>query len=217
MKTLSTLVLYIFFGCSQLMAATLGTVQPSQPKALVFDSLTSGIKGAELDIGAALLRETSGGSIYIYRTGDFGMAQNGGFCGYLSDGTCMGDIVLDFRVPIFELTFGGFYAKKKDSAIISLFDGDLLLSTGRYFGNSSGRISFDFRQIPRLTRVNIQDSSKSRTKGLAYGSILYREFPVAPATVPLPAPFLLLMVGIGLLGLLKIAPRARRYPLRVRT
>lgn len=184
------------------------------PLGLSFDALASGVNGATLDLGAAVL-DAGGGRLFVYHGGDYGMAQNGGFCAYTTAHDCMGDFELSFKVPVYDLTFAGYFAKLLDGAIISLFDGDVMIYTGRHEGNSAGTIRFDFRQFASVTRILIRDDSNPLTKGIAYGSFRFRDVPPPPppAAVPLPAGAPLLLAALGLLAL---TARARRFRERCR-
>jgi hypothetical protein len=192
------------------------TVDPPGPPAplpsplgLSFDVLTAGVNAAEVDLGVARLK-TDSGNLFVYRSGDFGMAPNGGFCAYTTSKDCMGDFILDFKLPVFDLTFAGYFAKLTDGAIISLFDGDVMIYTGRHTGNTAGTIRFDFSQFASVTRVVIQDDSNPQTRGIAYGSFRFLEV----TAVPLPAPAFLLLAALGLLAL-SAASRRRRENLRL--
>lgn len=184
------------------------------PLGLSFDALTGGVNGPVVDLGPALL-SADGGNLFIYRSGDFGMAQNGGFCAYSTAQDCMGDFILQFKLPVYDLTFSGYFAKLTDGAIISLFDGDVMIYTGRHSGNTAGTIRFDFRQFASVTRLQIRDDSNPLTKGIAYGSFRFRDVPPAPpppppvSAVPLPASALLMLAALCLL-VVSAAPGRRR-------
>lgn len=183
------------------------------PLGLSFDALASGVNAGEIDLGAARLR-TEAGNLFVYRSGDFGFAENGGFCAYTAAQNCLGDFVLDFDLPVFDLTFAGYFAKLTDGAIISLFDGDVMIYTGRHSGNTAGTIRFDFRQFASVTRILIRDDSDPLTKGIAYGSFRFRDLPpVAP--VPLPTSAVLLGGALGLLVISGASLRRRAGPRHV--
>jgi hypothetical protein len=181
---------------------------PPPPIGLSFDALTSGLNEGLLDLGPALL-SADGGKLFVYRTGDFGMAPRGGFCAFTTAQDCMGDFVLDFKSPIYELSFDGFFAKLTDGAIVSLFDGDTMLYTGRFAGSSGGTIRFDFTEFTQITRLIVEDDSDPETRGIAYGSFRYLEV----ATIPLPASAILLLAALGLL-LATTVPARRRAQAR---
>ncbi len=178
---------------------------PGPPKppleALSFDKLTEGINTAKIDIGSAKITQTSGGQIYIYRTGSFDMPQNGGVCAY-ENGTCMGNLLVEFLNPVTELIFAGYFAKSSDAAYISLFDQDFLISRTLFSGDPAGSILFDFSDVSRLTKLVIEDASAGEFKGIAYGDFKYRTYqapPPPPSPVPLPAPALMLLAAFSLL------------------
>lgn len=181
---------------------------PLPPANLSLDAFPGGVNEASLDLGPAVLVETSGGKIFVYRTGDYGVPKNGAFCALVA-GKCTGDFTLDFDTPITDLIFSGFFAKPGDSAIVSLFDGDLMIYTGRLFGNSTGTIRFDFREIEKLTRVRIEDSSGLQTGGIAYGNFGFNAYEAPVTPVPLPAPLLLMAAGLAALALPKFSARRR--------
>ncbi len=189
------------------------------PLGLSFDALTGGVNGPLLDLGPALLT-TDGSQIFVYRTGDFGMAPNGGFCAYTTAQDCLGDFALDFKTPIRDLSFDGFFAKITDGAIVALFDGDTMIYTGRHAGSRSGMIRFDFTAFSRVTRVLVQDDSNPLTRGIAYGSFRYREVPTVVAPIPLPASSVLLLAALCLLlatGTLARRTSSARVPARGNT
>lgn len=175
-----------------------GTPPPSPlpPVRLNFDSLPRGVNKGLINLGNAILAEASGGEIFVYRTADYDMPQNGGFCALQADFSCTGNFLLEFTVPVSNLIFSGFFAKITDSAFVSLFDGDMLVYAGLFLGNSAGTIRFDFRDIDRLTRILIEDRSDPETGGIAYGDFRYDlyESPIAP--VPVPVSLLLLIVAL---------------------
>lgn len=185
---------------------------PPSPLGLSFDALFGGVNGPDLDLGPAVL-SAGESNLFVYRTGDFGMAPNGGFCAYTAALDCRGDFALDFKSPIYDLTFSGFFAKLIDGAIISLYDGDIMVYTGRYAGNTAGTIRFDFRQFTSVTRVLIRDDSNPQTKGIAYGSFRFRDVPPDVAPVPLPASSVLLIAALAALMLSGHLAR-RRLPAR---
>jgi hypothetical protein len=192
---------------------------PLPPLALDFDALPRGANEGLVNLGNAVLAETAGERIFVYRTGDFGMPQNGGFCALLADFSCMGDFLLEFDRPITNLIFSGFFAKGTDSVFVSLFDGDLLVFSRQFFGNSAGTITFDFRYVTRLTTILIEDRSDPATRGIAFGDFRYRPYEAPVAPVPVPASFLLLATALALFLRLKRAARRRSavaLPLRSR-
>lgn len=183
-----------------------GDPNPDPLSVLGFDAFESGVNQGSLDLGQASIRTTNGDKTFVYRSGDFGMAPNGGICAYTTDFNCMGDFLLEFDQPIFDLTFSGFFAKITDSVLISLFDGDELIYSGQYFGNGAGMIFFDFSQFTKLTKIFFEDASDPLSKGIAYGDFRYRLYadPDTPVPVPIPTPLLLLLAGLVSLSLLRL-------------
>jgi hypothetical protein len=196
---------------------TPGVARPPPPakKVIGFDSLASGVGPSSAKLGKITITAWGTDRLFVYRSGDFGMPTNGGFCAYDLSGRCMGDATLDFGGPIDDLTFAGFWAKLTDGVFVSLFNGAELVYAGLFMGTTSGTIRFDFSQYGTLTRLTLQDRSNVLTKGMAFGDFRYREVTIAPppdpepppAPVPLPAPLLLLGT---LLGGLAVAAHGRR-------
>ncbi len=197
-----------------------GVTRPPRPpsKAVSFDRLTSGVGPRSVLLGKIRITAWGSDRLFVYRSGDFGMPLNGGFCAYDKSGRCMGDVTLDFGGPIADLTFSAFWAKLTDGVFVSLFNGVELIYSGLFMGTSSGTIRFDFTQYGTLTSMTLQDRSSVLTKGMAFGGFRYREVTIVPpppppdpppAPVPLPAPLLLLGGGLGALALLA-RKRSRR-------
>lgn len=183
--------------------------QQIPPVALSFDALPRGANEGLINLGTAILTETSGGKIFVYQTGDFGMPQNGGFCALLSDFSCMGDFLLEFDTPVTDLIFSGFFAKGTDSVFVSLFDGDLLVFAGQFFGNSAGTITFDFRHIVKLTKIMIEDRSDPATRGIGFGDFRFRPYEAPVSPVPVPASLFLLGAALMFFALLGLAARRK--------
>jgi hypothetical protein len=170
-----------------------GPPPPPKPPVnfLSFDAFLRGANEETLDLGQAILREIGGGKIFVYQTGDYNIPQNGALCAFQAS-TCMGEFQLDFKQPVFDLVFSGFFAKITDSSIISLYDGNRLIYS-------------DFSDAGKLTRVLFTDASNVATKGIAYGDFKYRLYtdPVVPPAVPLPATAILLLAGLTLLSVFR--------------
>jgi hypothetical protein len=184
------------------------TPPKAPPEVLGFDAFTNGLNATTLDLGKAVIRQVSGGRIFVYRTGSFGMPQNGGICAFEND-TCMGDLLLEFDVPVIDLIFAAYFAKSSDAAFISLFDGDTLLSKTKFFGNPAGTIRFDFSSANRLTKVLIEDASAGEFKGMAFGDFKYRNY-VAPVLPPIPVPASVFLMLAGVMMLLGLRSRRVR-------
>jgi hypothetical protein len=181
---------------------------PLPEESLDFDSVDRGVNGNSINIGIAKITENNGGELFVYHTGDYFIPANGAVCALSEGFACMGDLLIEFNVPIFDLMFSGFFAKATDSMIVSLFNNDLLIFSGQFWGNTGGTILFDFRSFGVLTSILIEDRSDVATKGVAYGDFKYRIYD-QPSPVPLPASLPLLMFGLTLLMLPSVRRRVR--------
>jgi len=181
---------------------------PLPEESLNFNSLDRGVNGNVVDIGIARITEANGGNLFVYHKDDFFMPANGAICALSDSFACMGDLLVEFYVPIFDLMFSGFFAKATDSMIVSLFNNDLLIFTGQFWGNSGGTILFDFRNLGVLTSILIEDRSDPTTKGAAYGEFRYRLYD-APTPVPLPTSSLLLAFALVTFALPTLRRRVR--------
>lgn len=171
---------------------------PLPEEKLSFDQLPRGMNGNVVDVGIARFSHANGGNLFVYHSGDYKVPDDGAICAMGENFTCMGDLLIEFDVPIFDLMFNAFFAKATDSMIVSLFNNGVLIFSQQYWGNSGGTILFDFRNLGVLTSILIEDRSSALTKGAAYGNFRYRLYEV-PAVVPLPASLLLLATALGAL------------------
>ncbi len=185
------------------------TALPKPPvNFLSFDSFKRGAGEVSVGLAQASFRALNGAKIFVYRSGDFGIPKNGALCAFQAS-ACVGDFVLDFAQPIVELMFSGFFAKTSDSSIVSLFDGDALIYSNQFFGNSDETILFDFSTLGKVTKVSFTDASNASTRGIAYGKFSYRVYsePETPAAVPIPATAFLLITSLLLLSFFPIGAR----------
>lgn len=183
---------------------------PLPEQRLSFDDLPRGVNGNVVNVGIARFSEANGGNLFVYHTGDYNVPENGAICALAANFSCMGDLLIEFSVPIFDLMFNAFFAKPTDSMIVSLFNNGILIFSQQYWGNTGGTILFDFRNLGVLTSVLIEDRSSALTKGAAYGNFRYRLYQQPPAVVPLPASLLLLGGALGALALGRARRRAAK-------
>lgn len=194
---------------------------PTGPQRLDFDDLKDRVNiVSDLRVDPAIITNTSGGDIFVYHSGDYGLPEGGGFCALNRfDFSCTADISIEFLAPITELTFSGFFAGPTDAAFLTLFDGTDTVFQGLFTGNDvDGLILFDFSWLSRITRILIEDRSIFASGGIAYGNFEFEYYTDDPviSPVPLSASGLFLLGGLAMLALLEQFARERRRRLTQR-
>ncbi|MFN0102024.1 MAG: PEP-CTERM sorting domain-containing protein [Bryobacteraceae bacterium] len=163
---------------------------------LDFSVFASGNTGLSvLDVGAATVT-ISGGTVFVYRPGDFGaFTTSGGLCA-LSGGSCQTDWRLDFDFGVTNLMFESAFFNPVDFVSVEYFDGATSLGSIPVAANGT----FDLSSVPRITSLVFNDSST----GAGFG---FGDFSFDRAGSAIPEPATLLLLGMGLAA---IAYRRRR-------
>lgn len=165
-----------------------------------------------MKVGPAIITNLSGGDLFIYHSGYYGMPEGGGFCALDVDFSCTGDISIVFDEPITDLIFSGYFAASTDAVYLEVYYGTELIYESLYTGNDiDGIILFDLTGLT-LTSIFLYDASSLETGGIAYGGF---EFDYASeakpvAAVPLPASALLLLGSLVVLLPARMSNRRRR-------
>ncbi len=164
------------------LALSAGTVA-SHAAALDFSGFARGDTGAPTLTSGIGTINVSGGTVYVYRPGDFGaFTSYGGICA-LSSG-CRADWTLDFSSAVTNLVFEAAFFNPGDNALVDAYDGSTLVSRL----NITGIGSFGFGGAT-ITRLVFDDSSTGN--GFGFGNFT---FDVAGGSVPEPG-------SVGLVGL----------------
>lgn len=194
---------------------------PTGKQRLDFDDLKKRVNIVSvLKVDPATITNTSGGDIFVYHSGDYGLPEGGGFCALERfDFSCTANLSIVFAAPVTELTFSGYFAGSTDAAFLTVFDGTDAVFQGLFTGNDvNGLILFDFSWLSRITRIWIEDRSRFDSGGIAYGDFEFEYYKDKPVISPVPvsASGLLLLGGLAMLALLEKFARERRRRLALR-
>ena len=177
MKLVLALVFAAWAGGQNAAAATLD-----------FSVFASGNTGlGVLDLGDATATIT-GGTVFVYRPGDFGaFTTSGGLCAL--SGGCQTDWTLAFDYAVTNLKFESAFYNNFDSVAVRAFNGATFL--GLTSVTSDGL--FDLSAFGSITSLTFDDSSTGA--GFGFGDFSFDR----AAAVPEPASMTLL--GLALAGL----------------
>lgn len=158
--------------CAALIVLCLGLAQ-GVAATLNFDTLPSGQTTTPLSMPNVAISESSGGALFVYHTGEFGMPAGGGVCALQSDFSCTGDVSLLFIGPVKNLKFKGLFATGTDRATIAAYAGDTLVTYAVVSGGSEGEFDVDLSKASGITRLKITDRSDATSRGISFGGFGY--------------------------------------------
>ena len=69
-----------------------------------------------------------GSQIFVYESGQYGLPESGGLCGFDTGFWCTADLYFDFFEEIADLEFETFFFGGDDKILAQIFAGDVLLS-----------------------------------------------------------------------------------------
>ncbi len=164
---------------------------PAFASLIDFSSLGSGNVGMAGNVPDARIAMTSQGTIYAYRSGEFGMPVGGGICARDMNGTCTGGLTILFIGPVTKLSFTGYFVQSDEGAIATVYSGETPLATQALKSDGSGTVSADFGSTTGITRLALSDASAPGASGIAFGNVNYTPAPgssTPPSTPPGPSP-----------------------------
>jgi hypothetical protein len=149
-----------------------------------FSGFASGDTGlSTLSVGDATF-DVLGGTVFVYRPGDFGgFTDSGGVCA-LSGGNCETDWTLTFDFAVTNLTFESEFYNDVDSVLVEAFNGMTSLGTVGVLANGS----FGFGSAV-ITSLSFDDSSSGA--GFGFGDFTFDR------SNPIPEPTSAILFGVG--------------------
>lgn len=152
-----------------------------------FSGEASGDTGSSsLTIGDATFDVLEGGTVFVYRPGDYGNFDNGGICAY-DNGNCETDWTLTFDTAVTNFSFDAEVYNPVDYVVVEAFNG--ATSLGTIDITAVGNYSFGSAVI---TSLFFDDQSTGA--GFAFGDFSYEYAAV-------PEPSIIALLSLGLIGI----------------
>jgi hypothetical protein len=176
------------FVAALVSASTLGGM--AHAATIDFSGFASGDSGLSVLVVDGHTFSVPGGTVWVYRPGDFGaFTDSGGVCA-LGGGTCENDWSLTFSGAVTNLEFEAAFFDAGDSTNVQAFDG--AVPVGLLAVAADGTYGFGGATI---TSLSFDDFST----GAGFG---FGDFAFDFVGTEVPAPPAVLMLGVGLAGLL---------------
>ena len=151
------------------------------------------VQESEVVFPGATLTNLDGYEVFLYRSGEFGMPEGGGFCALSPGFECRGDTLLAFESPVNNLMFESFFVALGDRASLEIYRGDELLSEVRVDRQNT---KVDLSEFGDVTSIFFDSRSTRAAAGLAYGAFTFEV-----AEVPLPPALPAFALALGVLFL----------------